>query len=1054
MYRQFNGHFVWIFMTIIIVSEVLVEGQNMSVPSTVQSITSLNSPSSQYIRMDQPLNNITAFIGGRAQFHCKASGNPQPEFSWNKNNQLLIQSTGSFVIKEYDWGSRLTLKNIDIIDEGTIQCTARNDAGIEKSVALLSVDPNIVTEEEVASTEARCESYQGDVCVLQFIQTTVFMKANTIQQEIERNLQEAFGKINDLSMVSSSCRQKIMHAMCLDAFPLCTQQASNKYTVHKLCFNDCMQLERDICSNLYVYADEQHDDILSVMLPVCSELPFSGSVQGNLCQPVLTNVTNEWRPPIDEKYIHTVHNMENTTLNANDKATMKCAIQGNPQPYYQWYKNDAPIEPQTGKRIKIQKFEWGSRLTIKNVETTDIGYYRCDATNSVGKRSVTGILYVKIAPHRPEEGKPDYGMCQVYNGAMCSKILTNRTVFIGGGHTLTDIDSSLTAAFSFLFRSKDLSPDCSNHVIPSLCHYTFPYCDENGQPREICRDECEMLEKVTCRQEYAIAQSELIPQCKLLPVAGSKESANCIRIGIPHVKVIRNDTCYNNSGENYLGRMNITKSGLVCAPWNTNLQVPRLSPGKYPELAGGHNYCRNPGRQLAGPWCYPVNKNYQELCDVPKCFVLPYTGSTSESHILYILIPAIALILLIVICMCICFCMRQSRLLQTDHNAVEAVAMQQKPSVHEFPRAAVKFHEVLGQGTFGNVFRGDLIGYEHQYSVTPVALKTLKPNTTPKMQEDFYHEAEVMASLKHPNIISLLGVVMRGQPMSMVFEYVNQGDLREFLSRHSPNSDVGFGSADDDTLSSLDQADFLKMAIQISAGMDYLSNLRFVHRDLATRNCLVGDNLTIKIADFGLSRDIYSTDYYHMQGQVLLPIRWMSPEAILYGRFSTESDVWAFGVVLWEVYNYGLQPFFGYTNQEVIEMVRTRHILPCPSGCPPHVYALMTECWQEVPIRRPSFKAIYTKLRSWDGMPTANHNGTHLYTTENDISTAPLLGPASPIQSHHSSSSKSHCSAYKPQPMKVTLNNEKAMSESSVASSSKTRSTGTAKVDPTEQTDV
>lgn len=117
--------------------------------------------------------------------------------------------------------------------------------------------------------------------------------------------------------------------------------------------------------------------------------------------------------------------------------------------------------------------------------------------------------------------------------------------------------------------------------------------------------------------------------------------------------------------------------------------------------------------------------------------------------------------------------------------------------------------------------------------------------------------------------------------------------------------------------------------------MEYLASHFYIHKDLAARNILVGEQLHVKISDLGLSREIYSSDYYCFQPKTLLPIRWMSPEAIAYGKFTTDSDIWSYGVVLWEIFSYGLQPYYGFSNQEVMEMVRKRQLLPCPEDCPP-----------------------------------------------------------------------------------------------------------------------
>ncbi len=286
----------------------------------------------------------------------------------------------------------------------------------------------------------------------------------------------------------------------------------------------------------------------------------------------------------------------------------------------------------------------------------------------------------------------------------------------------------------------------------------------------------------------------------------------------------------------------------------------------------------------------------------------------------------------------------------------------------EIPMQSVRFMQELGEGAFGKVYQGELMGVGVATSL--VAIKTLKPGATQKIMNDFRREADLMADLRHPNIVCLLGVCFTDNPHCMIFEHMAHGDLHEFLINHSPNIDSSVSEAGlEDQSSVLHPTDMSFIAIQIAAGMEYLAGHHYVHRDLATRNCLVGDNYSVKISDFGLSRDIYAADYYRVQSKSLLPVRWMPPESILYGKFSTESDVWSFGVVLWEIYSYGLQPYYGYSNQEVIEMIRSRQLLPCPEDCPSRMYAFMVECWHEVPQRRPTFGEVHNRLRHWEGYP-------------------------------------------------------------------------------------
>ncbi|KAL0605838.1 Muscle, skeletal receptor tyrosine-protein kinase [Plecturocebus cupreus] len=288
----------------------------------------------------------------------------------------------------------------------------------------------------------------------------------------------------------------------------------------------------------------------------------------------------------------------------------------------------------------------------------------------------------------------------------------------------------------------------------------------------------------------------------------------------------------------------------------------------------------------------------------------------------------------------------------------------------EYPRNNIEYVRDIGEGAFGRVFQARAPGLLPHEPFTMVAVKMLKEEASADMQADFQREAALMAEFDNPNIVKLLGVCAVGKPMCLLFEYMAYGDLNEFLRSMSPHTVCSLSHSDLSMRAqvsnpgppSLSCAEQLCIARQVAAGMAYLSERKFVHRDLATRNCLVGENMVVKIADFGLSRNIYSADYYKANENDAIPIRWMPPESIFYNRYTTESDVWAYGVVLWEIFSYGLQPYYGMAHEEVIYYVRDGNILSCPENCPMELYNLMRLCWSKLPADRPSFASIHRIL--------------------------------------------------------------------------------------------
>ncbi|TSL68180.1 NT-3 growth factor receptor [Bagarius yarrelli] len=286
-----------------------------------------------------------------------------------------------------------------------------------------------------------------------------------------------------------------------------------------------------------------------------------------------------------------------------------------------------------------------------------------------------------------------------------------------------------------------------------------------------------------------------------------------------------------------------------------------------------------------------------------------------------------------------------------------------KPTTHvqHVKRRDIILKRELGEGAFGKVFLAECYNLSPTKEKMLVAVKTLKDPTL-GARKDFQREAELLTNLQHEHIVKFYGVCVDGDPLIMVFEYMKHGDLNKFLRAHGPDATILVDGHPMQNNGELGLSQMLHIGTQIAAGMVYLSSQHFVHRDLATRNCLVGNGLLVKIGDFGMSRDIYSMDYYRVGGHTMLPIRWMPPESIMYRKFSTESDVWSFGVIMWEIFTYGKQPWFQLSNNEVIECITQGRVLDRPRLCPKEVYDLMLGCWQREPQQRLNIKDIQKVL--------------------------------------------------------------------------------------------
>jgi receptor tyrosine kinase-like orphan receptor 1 len=420
-------------------------------------------------------------------------------------------------------------------------------------------------------------------------------------------------------------------------------------------------------------------------------------------------------------------------------------------------------------------------------------------------------------------------LCQAYTGETCKAYMANEYVFVQPPYSQSDIEKMLRDAFLVISQSNDISSSCNKFARPSLCYSAFPLCADPRQVhtyqsailannkatfdphlfkdirnklgsslRRICKEDCLLLETELCSKEYAIAKRHPVigktlelEECEFLPNETEASSRNCLELGVYHESVNKDDTCYWDDGELYRGVQNVSNVGNKCLRWATQFHI-QLS--EHPELTG-HNYCRNPDGVESQPFCYvDGNPVRREICSVTQCTHVIWMYVI----VIFAMISAVGGVLFGVLC---CRKKSKTRNLQNmsipsadkniygNHGPNSPMEMNNllppnippqrshHPSkngyqnVPQYTYKEVAFVEELGEGAFGKVYKGEL---KTKTGKIFVAVKSLKENASAKTQADFQREIELISELKHPNIICLLGVVVKQEPMCMLFEFMSE----------------------------------------------------------------------------------------------------------------------------------------------------------------------------------------------------------------------------------------------------------------------------------------
>lgn len=522
------------------------------------------------------------------------------------------------------------------------------------------------------------------------------------------------------------------------------------------------------------------------------------------------------------------------------------------------------------------------------------------------------------------------GTCQMYNGEVCRPWLnvtmleyTSSPRFIDDSFGLNGTEKVIAEFMKAIDRIDEDQKRCKRLLKVLLCLYVLPPCNDKNEPYNYCREDCEAL-FADCNH----AMREMLGAAKYVLKQLGLEFAHigvpdCAKLLFTYQYTAMNETCI------HWGLFEFTPS-----PGNSGLQQKQSKTVVITGAVAGASvflfsliliaYCVSRRRKLK-----------KKKLKTKKGFAgVNFTAVSMRDRI------------------------RAESIRALDESKV--LSLFNPDDMKQLPLSSIEYVRDLGSGNFGLVFLGKAYGLVpgKDDAELLVAVKTLKENSSTETKEDFFKEVALMSLLHHENIVELLAVSTEEEPYGMIFEFMELGDLNQYLRKAGP-----FFEGDEKERVTLTQDDLLSISLQCANGMEHLQAMRFVHRDVATRNCLVGTGMVVKISDFGMSRDIYASDYYKVEGQAVLPIRWMPPEALLLGKFTVESDVYSFGVLLWEIYTLALQPYYGYNNEEVVEFIKKGMHLGQPDDCPDHVYQVMKSCWHRDASQRPNFPLIIAQLK-------------------------------------------------------------------------------------------
>ncbi|TPP55975.1 Receptor protein-tyrosine kinase [Fasciola gigantica] len=952
-------------------------GSNIKETEDINSVLSgkLENRRKTYINLEQYMRNLTRQPGARAMFYCDILGQPIPQFQWLKDGKLLTEQPNRIRIETGLWGSSLRVEKIDQSDEGMYVCVARNPSGNVNATAYLWVveksktstnsktqveDENMFNPRNSPEMDGFCQEFHSNVCGKYLFGHRVFVTREFQQALIESQISK-FLKLTatqPLHRIREDCLRNMMEAMCYYNFPVCLPVATTgvntdntaanpevEYRAHYLCRQDCYMIKQNECSATYKYLERTMLQELPSMIMNCARLPLYTAEHPTACRrigqplPVLVQDTvpaaggpEELMPVSDRVYWKNLVNEKADTssshMNPNEKGALKQKSGTNHQADITGSMTNGPDLVPLFVSVGVMFIVGFMLLAVcflcrRNWDRSP--RLQTDGSSLLSRARGSGSRFGRFngggpcSGSRNGNGSGSVGVrgqgvgAAMDNGTNKKRRVPGMGSGVKGtknGRLLSNVDDGYMIAYTPGSNNIFGQSDSSNNLNGASTN-NGPHSLSSGHNSQVA-DPNSLHLKTGSMPTYH--------QYQPTNYGSSSVGAGPSAAGVP---------------------LPLPPPNAPAPPPPNPLSMGPLSPGTgtttLPHTSVGTNAV------------HMVTAHGNNSAEFHIDMGIPYEANvvSADSPTAYTTLRNSS----------------PNGYLMNGPQVPFSVKDDLPTRATEYPISQLRFGKQFGQGVFGPVYKAELLPnttYENGHPIS-VIVKTLSAGSPASLQADFRRESDLIAELDHPNLLSLLGVSLQHPPWCMIFEVRQYVDLCELLaSRRTTNSP-------DSNLSPLLETEKLHVVAQVAAGMDYLSSHRFVHRDLAARNVLIlNDQLFCKITDLGLARDCYANDYYRLHPHsLMLPIRWMPLDSIIYGKFTVESDIWAYGVLMWEVWSGGMRPYANYSDSDVLDLIRARKLLSKPTSCSTKVYAFMNGCWHDEPERRPTFQDCLHQISQW-----------------------------------------------------------------------------------------